>query len=502
MFKTYIEQQLEIIIHLRKEHQYKKAWDILIELETLNCRDLKIINNILFEKSVLSYYVGYYYISYSLTLALLNKHNLDIDKKILYNNLKISKEQIKYHKKTEIKNTTLLAVSSIKIDETLNALKFSSIQVNFEKVIFFTDHVFTEKELNDLKLYNISIVNIEKLDYVNYSRFMIYDLYKYIDTEYVLIIQYDGYIINPYIWDDNYYKYDYIGATWRENFLDCRSIGVEKSENRGIGNGGFTFRSKKLLEIPDKYKIINRQNWSDDVFYCKYVDKLKEYGCVLPDIETQNNFSIETIYLKNSFGFHSKDIWYYNILKNIINFKTYSSELVVAYYNEDINWININDFDKIKIYDKGNNLDNKFETIKLENIGRETHTYIYHIIENYDNLSDLTFFTQGNPFDHCQDFKEKIKLFIQTWYSNTHDCDITGAPEHNGLNIKEIADELELNIDDNITFKSGSIFSIYKDEILKHDKSYYINMLNVIKKYKLSPWVIERLWGYIFNNLI
>jgi hypothetical protein len=85
-----------------------------------------------------------------------------------------------------------------------------------------------------------------------------------------------------------------------------------------------------------------------------------------------------------------------------------SVELVIARYNEDILWLNKVKNMKITIYNKGkDNIDYKF--IKLPNIGRESHTYLTHIINNYDNLLDTTIFCQGDPFFHSPDFLELIK---------------------------------------------------------------------------------------------
>lgn len=84
------------------------------------------------------------------------------------------------------------------------------------------------------------------------------------------------------------------------------------------------------------------------------------------------------------------------------------TELILARYNEDISWIDKVDVEKITIYNKGeNNL--KYKCIKLPNIGRESHTYLYHIIENYDNLTELTIFSQGDPFFHSPHFLKLIK---------------------------------------------------------------------------------------------
>lgn len=85
-----------------------------------------------------------------------------------------------------------------------------------------------------------------------------------------------------------------------------------------------------------------------------------------------------------------------------------SVECVIARYNEDISWIKELKNKKITIYNKGNNdIPNKF--IKLPNIGRESHTYLTHIIKNYDNLADITIFTQANPFFHSPDFIKLIE---------------------------------------------------------------------------------------------
>jgi hypothetical protein len=84
-------------------------------------------------------------------------------------------------------------------------------------------------------------------------------------------------------------------------------------------------------------------------------------------------------------------------------------EIVIARYNEDISWINkIPSKTKITIYNKGID-DIKYPSIKLPNVGRESHTYLTHIIDNYDNLADTTIFTQGEPFFHSPNFIELVK---------------------------------------------------------------------------------------------
>ena len=86
-------------------------------------------------------------------------------------------------------------------------------------------------------------------------------------------------------------------------------------------------------------------------------------------------------------------------------------ELVIARYNEDISWSS--NFKNIrKIYNKGDELAG-FDCIQLPNVGREAHTYLYHIIHNWDNLAEQTMFCQGGAHQHHLTI-EIIDLFFET----------------------------------------------------------------------------------------
>jgi len=85
-----------------------------------------------------------------------------------------------------------------------------------------------------------------------------------------------------------------------------------------------------------------------------------------------------------------------------------TTEIVIARYNENLDWIKLLDKNiKITIYNKGEPID--YPSIKLPNIGRESHTYLYHIINNYNKLADKTIFCQGDSIFHSPDFIKLIK---------------------------------------------------------------------------------------------
>lgn len=79
--------------------------------------------------------------------------------------------------------------------------------------------------------------------------------------------------------------------------------------------------------------------------------------------------------------------------------------LIVARYNEDISWVENLNCDVI-IYNKGEELDPKYQAINIDNFGREAETYlraICNLYEKIDELYDHVIFLQGNPFDHNPD---------------------------------------------------------------------------------------------------
>lgn len=231
------------------------------------------------------------------------------------------------------------------------------------------------------------------------------------------------------------------------------------------------------------------------------------------------------------------------------------TELVIARYNENLNWIDKVPKDiKITIYNKGKN-DIPYNYIKLPNEGRESNTYLHHITYNYYNLSDRIIFVQGYPFDHSPNFIELLKkknifkeiqgltnlmnfpdnlkkasknalntklndLLLYTeyvnnnfdpcyptyWYNGSFEKVINKIKEtHKVENVlKYFKKKLKLkNIDLNylIPVNYSANFSVDKKLIKKNSLEFYENMNKILlktKEYDLG-FIIERLWLSIFN---
>lgn len=206
-------------------------------------------------------------------------------------------------KKINLKNVTLCAVSSVKIEETILALKKSMHNIDYARVILLTD-----KKIN-LDSEGIKVIEIEKLNYHDYSYFMLYKLKNYIETDFVLTVQHDGYVLRPNKWDDKFFNYDYIGAPWPKNMHY-----TQNGRNIRVGNGGFSFRSKKLLNILSDLNLpfqdLGTGFFHEDGVICGiYGDLLIENGIRFAPTKLASKFSRERWCLDSkifTFGFHNK----------------------------------------------------------------------------------------------------------------------------------------------------------------------------------------------------
>ena len=104
-----------------------------------------------------------------------------------------------------LKDVTLVIVDCVNFERAKLSLDHCSACCDFGAVKFLTHF--------DAKL-DPRIVNIPQIKSIaEYSKFIVKDLANYFDTTHVLIIQWDGFIINPDKWTDDFLRYDYIGAS-------------------------------------------------------------------------------------------------------------------------------------------------------------------------------------------------------------------------------------------------------------------------------------------------
>jgi hypothetical protein len=214
-------------------------------------------------------------------------------------------------------------------------------------------------------------------------------------------------------------------------------------------------------------------------------------------------------------------------------------EIVVARYNEDLQWIQEYPFDKFKyiIYNKGINSDYKkpkvYREVMLPNVGKCDHTYLYHIVNNFATLSDITMFFPGSlDMQYKKEIATKIitnillynsAIFIGNQFPSvknmfadfTLDNWKTSNTQNSTINDESVLERAKLrpygrwykyffgNKNVKIVCMFG-IFSIHKLDIIKHNINYYIQLLNTVSGHS-NPEVghyIERSWGVIFHPFV
>ena len=194
--------------------------------------------------------------------------------------------------------------------------------VNIERLILAADICQKDFEFAEVKLLTSltssqdqRIVKIKPINSTEeYSKFVIAELDKFVDTTHVLVIQYDGFILNPSAWSDEFIEYDYIGAPWIVDdwSVELFDFPIGLVHKMVVGNGGFSLRSKKLTSLcaelarQDAFKRYH----PEDAAICVYDRKLIEkHGIKFAPVPLAQRFSFESEDEENDkwngqFGFH------------------------------------------------------------------------------------------------------------------------------------------------------------------------------------------------------
>lgn len=175
-----------------------------------------------------------------------------------------------------LSNVTICAIDSFQPEKAKKAIERSKRQIKFGGELFI-DHM----SINSRQAY---------------SQFVLQELHKYIHTDFVLIVQWDGWVINSNAWQDAFLDYDYIGAVWPWH-----------PEGLRVGNGGFSLRSKKLLELTADPKFQYQSINEDDLICHVNRDFLVSNGIKFAPETLARQFSYERE-LSNieTFGFHGE----------------------------------------------------------------------------------------------------------------------------------------------------------------------------------------------------
>ena len=201
---------------------------------------------------------------------------------------------------------TLVAVAGNRISDTLTALRKCMNLMDFAKVKFIT---FERPQNFPL---DIEYVECPKLNYRMYTEYIFTDLGQHIDTSHCLLIQYDSWILRPQMWNDDWLQYDYVAPPWPTH----ANMQLPSGEFVRVGCGGFSLRSRKLMDIPKKYNLPLVEYvgppcnaWAEDWNSCFYYRNLYlEFGIKYAPQMVATEFGQEDNMDENigiyPFGFH------------------------------------------------------------------------------------------------------------------------------------------------------------------------------------------------------
>ena len=205
--------------------------------------------------------------------------------------------------KLRLPNVTLLGIDCVEVERLQKALDICESGIEFAETKLLTSLPTADNRKVEIKPIN----SVE-----SYSEFCIRNLTEYVETDFVLVAQHDGFVLHPDAWEDEFLNYDYIGAPWliQANYW-FEKIGLPRSlEGKWlVGNGGFSLRSKRFLNLSRDlaeegvFEVFQPEDLRLCVFERGY---FASAGMMYAPPEVAKRFSAEGRYVTvdNQFGFH------------------------------------------------------------------------------------------------------------------------------------------------------------------------------------------------------
>jgi hypothetical protein len=190
-----------------------------------------------------------------------------------------------------------------------------------------------------------------------------------------------------------------------------------------------------------------------------------------------------------------------------------SVHIVLAHHHEDVRYVNNFKYRYTIISRQG------IPSGVPPNIGNEGSVYLQYIINNYNNLSDYTFFIHAhrNHWHHKSNIDDKInsiKLVHNYYNINETQSDKLysvyqsgDALGHDYIEcIEEFMNYMDFKFDyKNMYCRVSAQFYVKRENIHRHPIDFYIKMYNWIMTTKYSVrcgYVLEHIWHIIFTGNI
>lgn len=186
-----------------------------------------------------------------------------------------------------LSNVTLLCVETREPELAYWAIDKCLSGTQFAKVVLITNLDRVSKTRADIEYIQAPPIKTTR----DYSDLLLTGIGQYVESSNVLIIQWDSFVIHPELWSDEFLRYDYIGPVWPHH------------PETPVGNGGFSLRSKRLLQTIKQPGFIKKH--PED--YCICADNrvfLEEHGIKIAPVNIAEQFAVERMTWHPAFGFH------------------------------------------------------------------------------------------------------------------------------------------------------------------------------------------------------
>jgi hypothetical protein len=152
--------------------------------------------------------------------------------------------------KLQLPSVTLMIVDCLNVHRSAKVLEICKSKADFGDI----------KLLTSIPTDNPHAVKIMPLNsLVAYSIFMLTKSHRYISTSHAMIVQRDGWILNPESFDRAWLNLDYIGPLFMQ---------YDK-----VGSGGFSLRSKRLMDQTSR----DLPDWDGSQHHADIIQKTLPY---------------------------------------------------------------------------------------------------------------------------------------------------------------------------------------------------------------------------------
>lgn len=190
-----------------------------------------------------------------------------------------------------LQSVTLCCIDTRSPDLALHALGLCLSRAEFDDVVFIGPEGWRPDRALHPAIRFVSIPPLRGID--AYSDFVLKHLGAYVNTTHALVTQWDGFILNPELWRQEFLQFDYIGAPWYHG-----------GHPGMVGNGGFSLRSKRLLDALGQINLPSGE--PEDVVICVTLRKQLEqqHRIRFAPLDIAQAFACEYGTWRDAFGFH------------------------------------------------------------------------------------------------------------------------------------------------------------------------------------------------------